>query len=274
VTPKFRQAMFESVTVPTRLLAIVAGRSRLLNYAYIIFDPLNRDAILIDPGWDPGFILHVITGRELKLRGIFISHSHRDHWQAVPELAKALDCPVYISRLEAEASGIAETGWQLFDHGDVFIFGCICIHSLLTPGHTIGSASFLAGDRLFTGDTLFMEGCGLCAEPGGRLDDMFDTIQFLKDEIQSDVRVFPGHKYRSAVGQPFGELMRSNIYLRIQNRAIFDEFCGRKVRQSNKPPPFDTKILEPSRLIDFEKEFTNPYKVKMGLEGGRNDYQT
>jgi len=267
--PQFRHAMFESTAASVQLLAIIAGRSRLLNYAYLVFDPIARDAILIDPGWDSDFIRHVIADKGFKLHGIFISHSHRDHWQAAPELAKALDCPVYISRIEAEASGIAETGWRLFEHGEVFIFGRISVHSLLTPGHTIGSACFLAGGRLFTGDTLFMEGCGLCTSPGGSLSEMFDTMQFLKGMVRHNVQVFPGHKYRSAIGQPFGELTRSNIYLRIQDRGIFGEFCGRKARQSNKPPSLDTNALEPPRLINFDAGFTSPCEVKMDLERSR-----
>jgi len=266
VIPAAKQTESEPNFEPTALLAIVGGRRHLPNYAYIIFDPLNRNAILIDPGWDPEFIKRVIANRALRLHGIFISHSHKDHWWAAPELAKTSDCPVYISKAEAKASGIAKTEWRLFNHEDVFIFGRIQVRTLLTPGHTIGSACFLASDRLFTGDTLFMEGCGLCVNPGGNEGDMFDTMRFLKNTINHNIRVFPGHKYRYAIGQPFGELLRTNIYLRIQDKALFIEFCGRNARQSNRPPPLDTKALKPSRAIDFCRDCSSSYKAKTYLE--------
>jgi len=254
--PHFQTSAPEPTAAFLRLSTIVAGRTHLLNYAYLVFNPIDRDAILIDPGWEPDFIQQVIADKKLRLRGIFITHSHKDHWQAAPELARALDCPLYISRHEACASGITDASWRLFDHADAFIFGHIKIQCLLTPGHTIGSTCFLSGGYFFTGDTLFMEGCGLCAEPGGSDNDIFDTMQFLKTVTPLNVRIFPGHQYRSPIGLPFSELMRSNIYLRIQNRAEFFKFCQRKARQLYKPPPIDSKPLDPPRLIDFGDDET------------------
>ncbi|WP_268964163.1 MBL fold metallo-hydrolase, partial [Paenibacillus sinensis] len=69
------------------------------------------------------------------------------------------------------------------------------ITCILTPGHTYGSACYLTSDHLFTGDTVFIEGCGLCDTVGGDPEQMFHSIQRIKSAINPMVQIFPGHSY-------------------------------------------------------------------------------
>lgn len=97
-----------------------------------------------------------------------------------------------------------------------FIFaGLLGSAVILTPGHTAGGICFLLKDSLFTGDTIFMEGCGICNLDGGSPEKMFESIQKLKGFVSNDIKVFAGHSYGRQQGIKWKELLSENLYLAI-----------------------------------------------------------
>ena len=98
----------------------------------------------------------------------------------------------------------------------------------LLPGHTRGGLCWLAGDHLFTGDTLFINGCGICTGRGGDAGEMFETMQRLQRLCRADTRIWPGHGFGEEPGQTFATVLQKNVYLQLDDREMFIRFRNRK----------------------------------------------
>ena len=200
------------------------------NYSYLCIHPVSHDVVIIDPTGEMEKIVQALSKAEAVLRGILITHAHPDHIHLVKPLVKKYNCPVWMFREEIVASGfscdhligLAEIPWSV---------GEIKIRPFLTPGHTPGSACYLVEDNLFTGDTLFTEGCGSCFGDRAATQTLFTSLQYLKGEIKPETRVFPGHSYGKKPGNSFFRLLRENIYLQFNN---MEDFCAFRLRKGQK----------------------------------------
>jgi hydroxyacylglutathione hydrolase len=119
---------------------------------------------------------------------------------------------------EQQLIGINTTPWSV---------GRIRIQPVFTPGHTPGGMCFLIGNNLFAGDTLFAEGCGICPDiPAAH--DMYASLEYLKNILKPETRIFPGHVFRKPPGQRFSQLLKDNIYLQFRNENDFAAYRLRK----------------------------------------------
>ena len=82
-------------------------------------------------------------------------------------------------------------GW--LEEGMTLSLGSLTIQVLHTPGHTAGCVTFLCGDAIFSGDTLFQECCGRTDLETGSMDDMMQSLKRLA-QLPGNYRVFPGHE--------------------------------------------------------------------------------
>lgn len=85
----------------------------------------------------------------------------------------------------------------LFADGQTFKVGNIDARVIHTPGHTPACISYLIGDALFTGDTVFMPDMGTarCDFPGGSSEQLYASIKKIY-ELPDETRVFVGHDYQ------------------------------------------------------------------------------
>lgn len=202
-------------------------RGFMTNYCYLVLDRGSKEAAVVDPAWE----LELLQGKLQELGGrlttVLLTHSHYDHVNLVPALVREYDPVVVLSRRE-EASFPFSCGRVVpAEHLDRIQLGETAITCLLTPGHTVGSMCFLLAQSLFTGDTVFVEGCGLCLSEAGA-SRMFESIQLIKRLVQPHVCVFPGHSYGRAPGCSFEALMEQNIYFHIEKQRQFIAFRMRK----------------------------------------------
>ena len=153
-----------------------------------------------------------------------MTHSHYDHVNLVNDLTYIYQCNVYISKIESEFFGYRSPNLNLLNDLDIITVGNIHILAILTPGHTVGSMCYLTNHTLFTGDTIFNEGCGMCFGQGADPKSMFQTIQRLKSEIPDSVMVYAGHCFSREVGELFGFLKQNNVYFLIENEKEFIDF--------------------------------------------------
>ena len=227
------------------LLALKAGRIGFANYAYVVGDRVSGAAVVIDPGFEAAFLLDRLAGMGLKPEAVLLTHGHRDHTDAACAIARDASCPVYMAR--TDAAHLRFTCEQLIpiEADQTLRFGAILVEALHTPGHTAGSFSFRVGDCLFTGDTLFSEGCGLSnpANGGGDTEALFRSLHRLRSRLSPACRIFPGHRYHERLGQRFDALERGNIYLRFREINAFTRFCERPARMNQTPPPMGSVPL-------------------------------
>jgi glyoxylase-like metal-dependent hydrolase (beta-lactamase superfamily II) len=113
-------------------------------------------------------------------------------------------------------------------HLDTIHLGETPISFLFTPGHTAGGGCYLLSDSLFAGDTVFIEGCGICHARGGSPEEMFNSIQEIKRIVPPHVRVYPGHSFGEKPGRTLHHLVKQNIYFQINKKRQFIDFRMRK----------------------------------------------
>jgi glyoxylase-like metal-dependent hydrolase (beta-lactamase superfamily II) len=122
------------------------------------------------------------------------------------------------------------------DDGDEIKFGKLSLKVVYTPGHTQDAMCLLFSDRIFTGDTLLIGGCGRTDLPGGNAEWQYDSLAKLK-ALEDQIRVYPGHDYREAVSI-LGEEKKSNARMLIPSKDEFVQFM------TSRKPPFPRKLDE------------------------------
>lgn len=214
--------------VPPQTVMLRVRNSTYVNYCYLIIDASSRNAIAIDPAWDLNAIQHALQDHCATLRAIFVTHHHFDHFQLAGWLSITYDIPVFMSQPEAEFYNVTTHNITTFNKDTIIEIAGLNVEAFITPGHTKGSTCYKIGDNLFTGDTLFIEGCGLCNGRGASAQDMFESLARLKQVIPPHTRIYPGHRYSKQLGAPFSYLLNYNIYLCIQDETTFVQFRMRK----------------------------------------------
>ncbi len=174
----------------------------------------EKNAAVIDPGGDPEKILHVLESRGWTARKVFLTHGHFDHVGAVKAL-QAAGAAAGVSREDEiflTAPELTYAGMDLpitedlrirpdftFEGGQGLELDELSFRVIATPGHTRGSVCFLCGDVIFSGDTLFREGCGRTDLYGGSWNDMNDSLKKLAG-LPGDFRILPGHGAETTLG--------------------------------------------------------------------------
>lgn len=167
------------------------------NFSFALVHEASNTAVVVDPA-EPGRVTEYLTTKELELKGVLTTHHHWDHAGGNEELrSKSPDLPVYA--LDERVSAYT----RLVSDGDEFElkFGSAAelrIRALHTPCHTRGHACFYVipcadmRGAVFTGDTLFVGGCGKFFEGAG--DEMQSSLDKLA-ELDAETLVFCGHEY-------------------------------------------------------------------------------
>ena len=69
--------------------------------------------------------------------------------------------------------------------------------AMYTPGHTDCSYSFLMNDRVFTGDTLLINGTGRTDFQNGNSHDAYDSLFNKLLKLPDKTLVYPAHDYNN-----------------------------------------------------------------------------
>ena len=159
------------------------------NYAYLVVQ--GRLAAVVDPSQaDP--VLRAIDEHSLKLTEIWLTHHHWDHVGGIEPLIE--ECSIVHvrgSRFDADNERIPRQTDALSE-GDSFEFGGSAVDVLEIPGHTLGAIAFITEGNLFSGDTLFIAGCGRVFE--GTMEMMSQSLTKLRS-LPADTKVWCGHEY-------------------------------------------------------------------------------
>ncbi|SHO44493.1 MBL fold metallo-hydrolase [Anaerocolumna xylanovorans] len=225
---KFQERCHMEKNQDIEVVVLRMQRREMINYTYILMDSYQREAIIIDPAWEMDKIINTVSTYGVRVSSILLTHYHYDHTNLVEDLLDLYNCEVYIGLDEINYYNFKCRNLQpLFDGGSIPL-GNDNIISIETPGHSRGSMCFLINNKLFTGDTLFMEGCGVCDMKGGNAADMYASIQKIKRYVDSNTLVYPGHCFLLPVGQKYDKVLENNIYLQLNDKERFVEFRMRK----------------------------------------------
>lgn len=200
------------------------------NNVYLVTNTASRKSVLIDPSWEADKIESAINGSGSELSAILLTHSHWDHVNLVPHFIRKYHVPVFIGENEPTAENLKLFDIQKVKDGEVLIIGNMEIKTYETPGHTAGSICYRIGDFLFTGDTVFIEGCGIC-DSNEDACKMFESIQRLKREIPESTMIFPGHTYLCEAGKPMSYLYENNVYIAFNRSELFVNFRMRSAQK-------------------------------------------
>jgi glyoxylase-like metal-dependent hydrolase (beta-lactamase superfamily II) len=215
----------------------VAGQ--MANFMYLLGDPGTRRALVVDPAWDVASLVETAERDGYRLAGALVTHYHPDHVGGdlfglpVEGLARLLErwpVPIYVNKHEADGlkrvTGVSESDLRRVDDGDRLDWGEMQVEFLHTPGHTPGSQSFLVGNRLVAGDTLFVQGCGRVDLPGGDPEAMYQTLTGKLAKLPADTVLYPGHHYGPTPTSTIGDELRDNVYLRVRSLADWRRLMG------------------------------------------------
>ena len=141
-------------------------------YTYIIASDKGREAIVIDPVIEnTNEYLKVLKELDLKLVKVIDTHIHADHITGLNELSKRTSCTKIMG--EKSKSEVIDTKVK---EDDVIKIDSIKLKVIYTPGHTDCSYSFLMDDKVFTGDTLLINGTGRTDFQSGSSKDQYNSI--------------------------------------------------------------------------------------------------
>jgi glyoxylase-like metal-dependent hydrolase (beta-lactamase superfamily II) len=160
-------------------------------YTYIISSGKGREALIIDPVIEhTKKYIKILKDLELKLVKVIDTHIHADHISGLNELNKQTEC----TRVMGEESESEVIDLRVKENEKVKIEGVELV-TLYTPGHTKCSYSYLMNDRVFTGDTLLINGTGRTDFQGGSAVEQYDSIFNKLLKLPDKTLVYPAHDY-------------------------------------------------------------------------------
>lgn len=186
-----------------KLYHLVSGPLRV-NTFYLVNEE-TASAVLIDCGENYKQVKQTEERYGFKVKAVLLTHAHFDHAGCAKRLQDD-GAKIYISKTDAPKLSNEDNlaGWfgrsfeQLvpnytFEHGNVINVEGISFTVMMTPGHTDGSACFILGDMIFSGDTLFAESVGRTDFPTGDHEKLVESVQRLF-ALDGDYTVYPGHE--------------------------------------------------------------------------------
>ena len=160
-------------------------------FTYLLWDLDTREGIIIDPVREHFERDFCLVG-ELGLHMVYAldTHVHADHITSLGMLQEKFGLQTVVG----EPSGVPCADIMLED-GDKLSFGKHALYALATPGHTDSCTSFKIENMVFTGDTLFIRGCGRTDFQQGDPEILYQSITQKLYTLPDETLVYPGHDY-------------------------------------------------------------------------------
>ena len=191
-------------------------------YTYIIASGEGREALIIDP-----VIEHsdeystILKNLDLKLVKVIDTHIHADHISALNELNKRTNC----IRVMGEKSKSEVIDLRIKD-GEKINIEEVELQAIYTPGHTDCSYSFLMNDRVFTGDTLLINGSGRTDFQNGNAYDAYDSIFNKLLKLPEKTFVFPAHDYNGKKFSTIANEKNNNPRLQVSSKEEYADIMN------------------------------------------------
>ena len=188
-------------------------------YTYIISSGKGREALIIDPVIEhTDEYIKVLKNLELKLVKVIDTLIHADHITGLNELNKRTNC----TRIMGEQSKSEVVDIRLKDNEKIKVEN-IELKAIYTPGHTDCSYSYLMNDRVFTGDTLLINGTGRTDFQNGSSYDAYDSLFNKLLKLPGKTLVFPAHDYNGKKYSTIENEKNNNPRLQVSSKEQYAE---------------------------------------------------
>ncbi|OMP66301.1 MBL fold metallo-hydrolase [Domibacillus epiphyticus] len=206
----------------------------------------------------------------IRITHLLDTHLHADHISGGRALAEKLGGTYYLPPNDAEDLNF---DYSPIQDGDIIYVGSSMIKAVYSPGHTIGSTSFIIDDQyLLTGDILFIDSIGrpdLAGKAGDWVGDLRETLYERYKELKGELLVLPAHfmginemKDNGSISEKLNVLYKQNHGLNIHEEEEF-----RKTVSENLPP--QPNSYEEIRQINMGKLMTD-LEQQREMETGPN----
>ena len=206
-------------------------------FTYLISSGEGREALIIDPVIEKTheYILY-LKKLDLKLVKVIDTHIHADHISGMKELNKQTNC----AKIMGDKSPSEVITIRVKDNEKIKIEN-IELTSMYTPGHTDCSYSFFMNDRIFTGDTLLINGTGRTDFQNGNPIEQYHSLfdQILK--LPEKTFVYPAHDYKGNKVSTIGEEKKNNPRLKVNSPDQYAELMNNLI--PDNPKMMDIAII-------------------------------
>ena len=181
---------------------------------YLLGDSVARQAVIVDPGEEPGLFLAELNTRAWTLTAIWLTHAHLDHIMGVRAVHDATGAPIYLHPADRGLYGaLPQQGEWLglrldppptphaeWHEGEKAVVGRHSLTVRHTPGHSPGSVSFVGEGIIISGDVLFSGSIGRTDLPGGDAGALLNSIHSVFLTLPDSTIVYSGHGPETTIG--------------------------------------------------------------------------
>jgi hydroxyacylglutathione hydrolase len=236
------------------------------NYAYLVVCEETGEAAIVDPSEAAPVALVVDASKASKgkLSAIWNTHHHFDHVGGNEEIVKKYGVKTVCGHVSDDGRIPGQT--RRLNEGDRFSFGVLDVTILHIPGHTLGAIAYVVrapGEApvVFTGDTLFLAGCGRLFE--GTPAQMHASLQALA-ACGPGARVYCGHEYTQ-------QNLRFAKHVEPANAAVDAASERARALRAEGKPTVPTLIEDELATNPFLRVRSKEIRATLGIADGADD---
>lgn len=228
----------------------------------------NGEAAIIDSNRMLAPYEAFISDKNLAVKNVLDTHLHADHISGGRKIAQKFGATYFLPPKDAEEVTFE---YERINDGDEYEIGGIKIRAVYSPGHTIGSTSFIVDDKyLLTGDILFIDSIGrpdLAGKAEDWVADLRDTLYKRYKELTDELLVLPAH-YMSikemnddgSISEKLGVLYEKNQGLNIKDEGEF----RKKVTENLPPQPNSYEQIRETNMGKLSPEEEKQQEMETG----------
>uniref|UniRef100_M4BPE9 hydroxyacylglutathione hydrolase n=1 Tax=Hyaloperonospora arabidopsidis (strain Emoy2) TaxID=559515 RepID=M4BPE9_HYAAE len=212
------------------------------NYAYLLIDSTNHVAAAVDPV-DAQKVYTRAKELQVAISMILTTHSHWDHAGGNSDLVNLIQKKEKRQlRVIGGPGSAVEAQTQAVTDGDVLQLGDLNINVYYTPCHTRDHVLYHCRDALFTGDTLFVAGCGQFFS--GTPAEMHHALNVVVAKLPEETKIYCGHEYTASN-------LRYAAHVEPDNEAVQRKLAWAIEKTKAKEPTVPSTVKEQLALNPF-----------------------